>query len=181
MSVAGAVFALAAAITYFRLSRTEYPVYEVIKKPVAGGKVQWVDRLFNVLLVLAILAAVGAMVYAVVTPKTGEKFTEFYILGLEGKAEKYPREVQLGEDASVILGIINREYAPSGYRAVISIDGAGVSEYDQIELEHDGKWEQIVYFKPLKAGENQKVEFLLYKDGAAEVYLTLHIWLDVVR
>jgi hypothetical protein len=28
-------------------------------------------------------------------------------------------------------------------------------------------------------GDNQKVEFLLYKNGSAEVYQDLHLWVDV--
>ena len=49
------------------------------------------DKALTVILALAILAAVGTLIYTVSTPKVGEKFTEFYILGLGGKAADYPR------------------------------------------------------------------------------------------
>ena len=64
-------------------------------------------------------------VYVIVTPKEGEKFTEFYVLGSGGKAEDYPTN--------------------------------------------------------LKVGEDQKLEFLLFKDGLEETepYRSLHLWLDV--
>lgn len=43
-------------------------------------------------LIVAILGAIGALGYVIATPKSGPGFTEFYILGLGGKAEKYPSE-----------------------------------------------------------------------------------------
>src|SRR5690606_36530379 len=50
----------------------------------------WVDRALTIILILSIVASVAALVYVVVTPKEGEKFTEFYILGPGGKAYDYP-------------------------------------------------------------------------------------------
>src|SRR5690606_14173151 len=38
----------------------------------------WVDRALTIILILSIVASVAALVYVVVTPKEGEKFTEFY-------------------------------------------------------------------------------------------------------
>jgi uncharacterized membrane protein len=43
-----------------------------------------VDRILTVILVISILASVTMLVYVIVTPKQGEKFTEFYILGPGG-------------------------------------------------------------------------------------------------
>ena len=34
-------------------------------------------------------------------------------------------------------------------------------------------------FTPDRVGDEQKVEFLLYKQGGSEVYLRLHLWLGV--
>ena len=39
------------------------------------------------------------------------RFTEFYALGPEGKASGYPRELMVGEETVVILGVVNKEYA----------------------------------------------------------------------
>ena len=46
-------------------------------------------------------------------------------------------------------------------------------------LEHDEKWEEIVAFTPDRAGDRQKVEFLLYKQEQSEAYRGLHFWIDV--
>lgn len=50
-------------------------------------------------------------VYAVITPKEGEKFTEFYVLDPNGKASDYPTNLKVGEEGEVIIGVVNHEYA----------------------------------------------------------------------
>ena len=44
-----------------------------------------IDKVLSVFLAAAIVFALGSIVYVVVTPKTGERFTEFYILGTKGR------------------------------------------------------------------------------------------------
>ena len=58
----------------------------------AEGERGWVDKALTIILILSIIASIVALVYVVVTPKEGEKFTEFYILGPGGKAYDYPTE-----------------------------------------------------------------------------------------
>ncbi len=82
----------------------------------------------------------------------------------------------------MLLGIVNHEYQEIGYRVVVRIDGMVIEEIGPLVLEYKEKWEQEVIFIPEKAGENQEVEFLLYKDGEAEPYLKpLRLWLDVTQ
>ena len=120
--------------------------------------------------------------YVIATPVAGEKFTEFYILGLQGKATDYPTELKVGEEGKVIVGIVNREQENVTYRVKVRIDGVEISETEPIILEHGDKSERIISFTPTKAGERHKVEFLLYKDGEDEPCLEpLHLWLDVTE
>lgn len=134
----------------------------------------------STVLVLAILGAIAALAYVVTTPKLGDRFTEFYILGLEGKAENYPKEVVVGKEARVIVGIINREHETVSYRVEVRIDGARNSEVGPLVLGHDEEWEDIVSFTPRRIGDNQKVEFLLYKNDKSEPYLKpLQLWVNV--
>jgi uncharacterized membrane protein len=143
-----------------------------------AGQGRW-DRILTVLLVVAILGAIGALGYVIAKPKVGERFTQFYILGPEGKAEGYPREVTLGQSASVILGIANHEHQPTSYRVEIVIDGQKVGTLGPIALAHEEEWEENVSFSPIRAGPRQKVEFWLYRDEGEEVYLKTHLWVDV--
>jgi len=85
----------------------------------------------------------------------------------------------VGEEERVIVGIINREHETATYRVEVAIDEVKNSEVGPVALDHDGKWEEIMGFTPGKAGDNQKVEFLLYRQGQNEVYQRLHLWVDV--
>jgi uncharacterized membrane protein len=51
------------------------------------------DKVLSVLLIAAILAGIGALTYVIATPGAGAQFTDFYILGLGGKATNYPDEL----------------------------------------------------------------------------------------
>ncbi len=143
-----------------------------------GNERSW-DKLLSVLLVVAIVGAIGTIVYVIQSPKVGETFTEFYILGLEGKAEGYPNEVTLGNEGEVIVGIVNREHEPASYSVVIAVNEDSLTEVGPIYLDHEAKWEQEISFTPVMAGADQKVEFLLYKENDAEPYHRLHLWVDV--
>ena len=146
-----------------RLPPAERPEPELHLSPGWWSARSTLDKALSVLLVLAILGALGTLGWVVAKPKVGEKFTEFYILGPKGMAEDYPRKLKLGEEGKVILGIINREHEPVGYRVDLLINGEKVQEIGPVNLKHDQKWEKLISFKPQKEGENQKVQFLLYK------------------
>jgi uncharacterized membrane protein len=138
------------------------------------------DTVLSVVLVVAILGALGMLGYAIATPKVGERFTEFYILGTEGKAADYPQELTVGEEGKVIVGIVNREHERVSYHIEVMIDNAKNNEVGPIELEHDEKWEGIAVFTSNEPGKDQKVEFLLYKNGEVEPSVeSLYLWIDV--
>jgi uncharacterized membrane protein len=138
-------------------------------------------------LAVVIAVAIAGLGYMVTTtPRIGEKFTEFYILGPDGRAENYPTELRVGEEGDVIVGIVNHEQGEASYRVEVWIDGEKTKlwingeDRDEIrvELENEGKWEQKVGFVPQKAGR-QKVEFVLYKDGEPYFKEPPYLWIDV--
>lgn len=65
------------------------------------------------------------------------------------------------------------------YQVEIKINGISNNEAGPIMLKHKEKFEQTVTFTPTRPGDNQKVEFLLYKDGQTNVYESLHLWIEV--
>lgn len=141
------------------------------------------DKGLSISLAVAIVAALACLGYVVATPKQSEKFTEFYILNVEGKAEDYPSQVALGEPVNIIIGVVNNEYEPASYRVSIIIDSIENTEVYIGTLAHEEKWEERVSFIPQAAGEKSKVEFHLYKNSDTRPYFEdpLRLYLDVYQ
>jgi len=108
-------------------------------------------------------------------------------LGPEGKAGNYPEELKVGEEGRAILGIVNHEQERASYRveagirrerAKLRIEGEERGEI-KVELEPEQAWGKAVGFVPQKTGENQKVEFVLYKDGEPYFEDQLYLWVEV--
>lgn len=137
-----------------------------------------IDRILSVILIISIVLAISITAYVIITPKEGEKFTEFYVLGPGGMAEEYPTNLTVGEEGEVIIGIINHEYANTSYQLEVRLNEAAINEKD-IELMHNETWESPFTFKATKVGEDQKLEFLLYTVSEEGIYRSLHLWVDV--
>ncbi|MFX1536194.1 MAG: DUF1616 domain-containing protein [Promethearchaeota archaeon] len=132
------------------------------------------------ILILAIISVIGSLIYITAISKSGEAFTEFYLLGLEGIAENYPEQLVIDEIEKVTVGIINHEHEQKSYWIKVLIDGQESNEAGPILLEDGEQWEGNVTFTPKLPGENQKVEFLLFKgDEAATPAYSLHLWINV--
>ena len=66
------------------------------------------------------------------------------------------------------------------YRVEVMINKVVNNDIRKITLEHDEKWEQVVSFTPQEAGEEQRVEFVLYREGEVDPWLDpLNLWIDV--
>ena len=83
---------------------------EDMKRELEWGEASRLDKALTVILIIAIVASIGTLVYVVTHPKPGEAFTEFYILGPKGKAADYPTELFVNETGKVIIGIVNHEH-----------------------------------------------------------------------
>lgn len=138
------------------------------------------SKTLTIILVIAILGAIGVLAYTIIIPKVGETFSEFYILGAGGKAENYPSQLTIGETANVTVGIVNHENKETNYQVVILVAGQQNTQKGQILLVDGEKWENAMVFTPISAGDNQKVEFLLFKDNETQTpAYSLHIWVNV--
>jgi len=136
------------------------------------------NKTLSIVITLIIIGTIAALIYTLNAPPV-DKFTEFYILDIEGKATDYPKQLKVGEEARLILGISNEEQKAMSYLVDIKIDGVTTGELGPIALEHHEMFEQVVTFTPDKPGDEQKVEFQLYKLGYSEVYESIHLWVSV--
>jgi len=99
-----------------------------LKREILADEKGRLDKALTVILILTIIISIAALVYVIVTPKQGEKFTEFYILGPGGKAYDYPTSVQAGNKSTVIVGVVNHEYMLVNYTMHISLNNTPIDD-----------------------------------------------------
>jgi len=151
---------------------------EIFKKPESK-----LDKALTVFLIFSILLSVATLIYVVMTPKEGEHFTEFYILGPEGKADNYTTKYILGENSTITVGIVNHEYRPVNYTMEIWLENKSFplpENLQHVTLAHNETWQKPVTFSPPFVGKNMKLEFLLFNETNKNTpYRNLHLWIDV--
>jgi uncharacterized membrane protein len=171
-------------LTFFRRRYTDdsfnpefTPTLSGIKKVFV--REEGIDKALSIILIILIIFAVSMTTYAVVKPKQPEKFTEFYILGSDGKMSNYPTQLSSGVNGHATIVIVNHEKVPTSYLLVYNYNGTTVSETN-ITLQ-DGQ--NISVPMTIVTGNTGKkeVELLLYKQPDQQnVYLSLRFWVTVV-
>jgi uncharacterized membrane protein len=136
-------------------------------------------KLLAVALLVGVVVVGGVAVYLFLAPKTGEKFTEFYLLGSNGQLADYPTNLTLGENGTVVLGVVNHEGENVTYKIVITLDNQTVDTLNNITLGNQKSWQQNYAFTPQKTGENMNLGFTLYKQGTGKPYHSLQLWINV--
>ena len=155
------------------------------------------EKTFAVALTVGFVVAFGALAYVIATPRPGERFTEFYILGPGGNATGYPTALNVSESASVIFGISNHEYATVDYAALVELVGMRlvynsttnqnetvdvnrtVWSWTNVTLADGQNWMQPYTFQ-INAPGLWKVQFLLFKEGdLSGAYRELHLFVLV--
>jgi uncharacterized membrane protein len=143
------------------------------------GKSAW-DIILSIILLICIVGAVGAVIHFASIPRMDDNFTEFYLLGEKGMLADYPRDLILGEEVKVKVGIINHENKSLIYRVNIKINGEEITNGDNITLNDKEKWEGDVNVVPIKSGDNQKIEFFVLKGQETVPSLApLNLWVNV--
>ena len=105
---------------------------------------------------------------------------EFYILGAGG-AQDYPTELMVGEEGAVTAVVVNREHQKVTYRVETAVNGVTCGDMGPVTLEDGGKWQQTAGFTLDRTGDDQKMEFQLYRLDRDGVYSSLHLWVDAVQ
>ena len=204
-SVSAFIIAASAAAWYRRMRLPEDERFAIV----IDVKIDWqgmplIDKLLTVGIVVMLVASVLVLAWAVTTPRVGETFTQLAILGPEGMATDYPRNLTVGGEARVLLSIRSYEHEVMNYTVVLvltnvtnynftvdqdTIDWAethnmtpysGISE--DFTLDHLEYYNQTFDFLVSAEGE-WKLQFLLYIEGqeiTQESYREVHLWLDVV-
>lgn len=153
---------------------------EVLNKPESK-----LDKALTIFLIFSILLSVTTFAYVILTPKEGEHFTEFYILGPEGKADNYPAHYVLGEHGTLIVGVVNHEYRPVNYTMEVRLENKSLplpENLQQITLAHNETLEEPLQLTPSFEGKDMKLEFLLFNETDKNTpYRDLHLWINVTE
>jgi uncharacterized membrane protein len=137
------------------------------------------DRFSTGILIFSIVLAISLVYFVITVPKIGEKFTEFYILGPEGKADNYSTDLKYNSPSQVLIGVSNHEYIPVNYTVQVVLEENILTD-TWFRLNHNETWEQNVTYIPEKIGENMKLEFLLFKeDNFTAPYRELNMWVNI--
>lgn len=160
-------------------------------------------RALNIILLIALIAAVFTTIFVIIIPREGERFTEFYILGKNGTAADYPTDLVGGYLEQVIIGIGNHEYRNTTYVVEVwwttmtfnaTMNTTFISQMEKqdqfsVSLMYNETYQAPFRFIPSATGFNQ-LTFLLFKEAAPPDSLTgyerinssyrnLHLWITV--
>ncbi len=137
-------------------------------------KMSDIERMLFIALIGSIIIASSMLIYAKLTFEE-EEFSALYILGPDGKAEGYQKDLYIGEPETIAVGVENYEHATTDYTLQVKL-GTGVLETRKITLAHKEKWLEDVVFVPDRIGDRLKLEFVLYKDERP--YRSVHLWVN---
>lgn len=146
------IFALCASAYYRRISIPQEERFDVnikIDRP-NWGEYDTVDKLLVVATVILLISSAVLAAYIIVTPRTGERFTEYYILGPHGMADDYPTELQVNQSGHVMIGAVNREHREMDYLMVVRAGATDHESHEDLEdLIEDEEGESVgveIYF-----------------------------------
>jgi uncharacterized membrane protein len=138
-----------------------------------------VTRLLTVLAGLVLLASVGGAAYASTTTwGTTQGFTEFYVLGADGRAGDYDTDLAVGESGTYLVGVTNHERAPTEYVLVAELGNRTV-ERRSLPLDEGATREVEVTVTPSTAGAYDLRLSLYRGQPTGEPYRELLLHLNV--
>ncbi len=131
-------------------------------------------------LVAVIIMAIVTMVYTFNSPSISEQFTEFYILGENGKLENYGTVLSVYDEQQLLVGVVNHERHDLAYTIKLRLGDQQLAEVQTGTLSPGQRWESPISFTPASRGSDQKLELLLIReDRLDQPYRSLHLWLDI--
>ena len=155
-------------------------------------RMMYIKKLVILILISLTLLASGCeeiMNFKQSSKSLQEPSTEFYILGPDGTAKTYPTNYVLGENGTVIVGIINHEQKPVNYTMEIRLEDTPLPLPDDrknIYIRNNETWKKAVTITPPFEGTNMSLQFLLYNNDKKEMlenisvpYRDLHLWINV--
>jgi len=135
-------------------------------------------KILTIILILSIIFAISTAVYIIFKPNPNGS-TEFNLLSPGGNASVYPTNLTVGQNVTVILGIVNNEYKTVNYNLVVTSNGMVISEQNLTLTK--GEKNNIPYTFTAGSAGYKKIEFLLYKlPDNTNIYRSQYIYVNMV-
>ena len=153
-------------------------IYENIRglRPKSGT-----DSILAVIFIVTIILAVGIVYFVVASPRTGERFTEFYVLNSSEKADNHQTELKINSSTIFLIGVVDHEYVTVNYTVQVILD-KDVLLSEELVLNHGDIWEKNMTLFFDKEGNNMKLEFWLFKENNFTYpYRRLHTWVNITK
>lgn len=149
------------------------------------GVYPWLGAGLTLALAIVLLACLYFTVQIIVNPQPADRYSELYLLGPEGMANDYPREMVIGENKTVIAQVINHEDEDSTYNLAVRYNNSSAEETAYLEhftLQDNASWRKPFELKPDLSGSRVKIQFQLYKNGdTGTPYRECYLWLNVSK
>lgn len=163
-----------------RFSVPFHGIYELIENEF-NTYIRRTDLISTGILIFFLILAAGMMYFVITTPKIGERFTEFYILGPGRKADNYTTDLKYNSPAEILVGVVDHEYTSVNYTIQVALEKDVLTD-TWFRLNHNETWEQNITFIPDKEGKDLKLDFWLFREDNFTVpYRELHLWVNIKK
>jgi uncharacterized membrane protein len=136
------------------------------------------DRTISIVILICLVVGIVGIIYMTLNPTETDGFTEFYLLGSNGKATDYPTNLSTGEKGNVTIGVVNHEYSTTNYMIKIKQNNTTLKK-ENISLQNNEKKEIFFEFPAGNPGE-YKIEFDLYKlPDTQNIYRSVFLLVNV--
>lgn len=125
---------------------------------------------------IAGFALMALVVYWVARPN--ERFTEFYLLGPQGRLEDYARQLRPGEEFTVTLVLRNFERRRMEYWVRVPFDPS-IGELRTPVIANEGTWARTLRLRAPAGSGRTQLSFDLYRPGDSTPYRRLYLRVDL--
>ena len=139
--------------------------------------VSWQTR--GALTILAVTFTLVAVLLTLVF-RRAYPTTEMFVLGSDGNAQSYPRQLRVGDPIPITIGVTNREGSTERYRIMLSGDSIQGALIGPLSVSDGETTEQTVDLLAVSPGKDQVAQMVLYREGMTEPYRQLRLVFDVV-
>lgn len=136
------------------------------------------DRTISIIIIIALITGMIGVFYVMLNPTKSEDFTEFYLLGPNGKAGDYPTNLTTGEKGNLTIGLVNHENSQESYLIIIRQNNT-ILKKENVSLDNNEKKEIFFEFTAGPSGK-YKIEFDLYKlPDTQNIYRSVFLLVNV--